>query len=288
DPRHGKFSNDRSLPREERDALLAWIEQRCPKGDDKDLPPSKKLVEGWQVGYPDAIFTMRKEFKVPAHSTKERGPYTYFRIMTNVDTALWIQAVEGKARSRRAVNHMAVYMIRPDRKNERNLLNEGLLGGYVPGNPGESFPPGAARKIPKGSELFFVMHYTPNGTEQVDKSSVGLVFAKKPPKHEIRSRAVLNADFVIPPGAANHKVMASYTFDKEILVWGYLPPMHLRGKSFEYKAVYPDGKAETLLSVPRYDFGWQTTYRLKEPLRLPAGTRIECTAHFDNSAGNRN
>jgi hypothetical protein len=136
--------------------------------------------------------------------------------------------------------------------------------------------------------LIFQMHYTPNGVEQADRSSVGVVYAKEPPRHEVRTRSIATRNFAIPAGAANHPVTSATTFKQDALLWSLLPHMHLRGKSFEYKVVFPDGKTETLLSVPRYDFGWQANYRLAKPLRLPAGTRIECRAHFDNSAGNPN
>jgi len=132
------------------------------------------------------------------------------------------------------------------------------------------------------------MHYTPNGVEQTDRSSVGLVFAKGPPKSEVKTKAITQYLLKIPPGAKDHKVTSATTLRKDAYLWSLLPHMHLRGKSFEYRAVYPDGKTKTLLSVPRYDFGWQATYLLERPLRLPAGTRIECTAYFDNSADNPN
>jgi hypothetical protein len=145
-----------------------------------------------------------------------------------------------------------------------------------------------AKKIPKGSVLAFQMHYTPNGTEQADRSSVGLIFSNKPPKVEVRTRAIAQRVFAVPPGDANYKVTSHSTFREDALLLAFFPHMHLRGKSFEYRAIFPDGRKELLLSVPRYDFNWQTTYELAEPLWLPAGTRIECTAHYDNSAGNPN
>jgi hypothetical protein len=132
------------------------------------------------------------------------------------------------------------------------------------------------------------MHYTANGTEVTDQSSVGLVLAKEPPRHEIMMRFVDNRQFVIPPKAANHEVKVETIFDKEAVILTLSPHMHLRGKDMLFRAVYPDGRKEVLLSVPRYDFNWQYFYALKEPLKVPAGTKIECVAHFDNSAANPN
>src|SRR5262249_11876820 len=121
-----------------------------------------------------------------------------------------------------------------------------------------------------------------------DRSSVGLVFAKEPPKDEVKTKGIAQYFLRIPARASNHKVTSAATFRKDAKLWALLPHMHLRGKSFEYRAVYPDGTKEVLLSVPRYDFAWQATYLLERPLRLPAGTRIECTAIFDNSEDNPN
>jgi hypothetical protein len=145
-----------------------------------------------------------------------------------------------------------------------------------------------AKKIPKGSSLVFQMHYTPNGVEQSDRSSVGLVLSKQPPAQEMHTRAVTQRFILIPAGAANHKVTSVSTFTRDAELYSLMPHMHLRGKDFEYRVTYPDGKNEVLLSVPRYDFNWQSVYRLRQPLKLPAGSKIECTAHFDNSADNPN
>ncbi len=290
DPAHGKFRNDRRLPAEERKTLLAWIDQGCPRGDDRDLPAPREFAEGWTIGKPDAVFTMPKEFTVPAKAPKNGIPYKHFVVPTNFTEDMWVQAVEAKPGNRAVVHHIIVYVL--DGKKRTGEISDGigngLLVAHAPGDLALVLPPGHAKKIPKGATLAFQMHYTPNGTEQTDRSSVALVFAKKPPTHEIRTRAFAQQILLIPPGAANHRAFVTGTFKKDVEITSLFPHMHLRGKSFEFKAVYPDGKREVLLAVPRYDFGWQTNYFFEQPLRLPAGSKIECTAHFDNSAGNPN
>jgi peroxiredoxin len=287
DPRHGKFANDRSLSREDHDALLTWIDQGCPKGDEKDLPEPKKFAEGWNIGKPDVVFTMPKEFKVPAKMPKNGVRYQYFKVETNFDEDKWIQAAEAKPGNKAVVHHIIVYVLgKGGLRNFEDGIGSGFLVAYAPGDLGVFYPEGGAKRIPKGATLYFQMHYTPNGTEQSDRSSVGLMFAKEAPRHEVKTKAIASLFLNIPPGAPNHKATSATTLSKDAILWSLLPHMHLRGKSFDYQAVYPDGKRETLLSVPRYDFGWQATYMLKEPLRLPAGTRIECTAYYDNSKDN--
>lgn len=165
-------------------------------------------------------------------------------------------------------------------------IGQGMLIAYAPGDQPMILPPGQAKKIPKGSQIVLQMHYTPNGKAGTDCSSIGLIFAKEPPKSEVRTRSVANPRFEIPPGHANYEVKASRAFEKDAVIVSFLPHMHYRGKSFLYEIVYPDGKREPVLNVPKYDFNWQTTYELAKPIHVPAGTKIECTAFFDNSKNN--
>jgi peroxiredoxin len=290
DPRFGHWSNDRSLTKEDRDALLAWVDGGCPKGDDNDLPPPREFARGWTVGKPDVVFEMPQAFTVPAKVGSAGLKYQYFVAPTNFSEDRWVQAAEARPGNRAVVHHIIVYVAMPGQKRQpgEDGIGDGFLTAYAPGDLPAVFPPGTAKKLPKGCVLAFQMHYTPNGVEQPDRSSVGLVFAKAPPRHEVRTRAIAEKFLTIPKGAANHPEYASSQFDRDAEILGLFPHMHLRGKDFEFRAAYPDGKSETLLRVPRYDFNWQSTYRLAKPLKVPAGTRIDCTAHYDNSAGNPN
>ena len=148
-------------------------------------------------------------------------------------------------------------------------------------------PEGVSRRIPAGSKLVFQMHYTPNGSPQVDQSEVGLVFADpKTVRKELAMGAIVNFQFLIPPGEPNFRLDADDDFDEDVLIYALPPHMHFRGKAFRFTAVYPNGRKEVLLDVPRYDFNWQNVYWLAEPKRLPAGSRLVCNAVYDNSADN--
>jgi peroxiredoxin len=282
DGKHGKFTNDRSLTAEEHDTLLAWIDQGCPKGADADMPPPRTYPVDWSIGTPDTILTMPKAYQVPAKAPPGGVKYQHFMVKTNFDKDVYVSALECKPGAPGVVHHIVLFIA-------KGLSFDGIepLATWVPGDRGLRCPPGTARKIPRGATIVFQMHYTPNGFAQEDKSSVGLIFAKEPCV-ELHSKIVYNMKIAIPPGDANHKIVGSWTFPKEVLLWNLMPHMHLRGKSFEYAAVFPDGKREVLLSVPRYDFGWQTTYTLARPVRLPAGAKLECVGIFDNSMGNAN
>jgi hypothetical protein len=161
-----------------------------------------------------------------------------------------------------------------------------MLGGVAPGTPPWTAAPGEGKLLPAGSSLVFQMHYSRNGRDEVDQTSIGVKYATGPVHRERHTVGVANLAFAIPPGANNFRVDAWHTFNEEIDILGYMPHMHLRGKSFEYRAIFPDGREEILLSVPRYDFNWQLTYDLVRPLSVPKGTTIHCIAHYDNSAEN--
>jgi hypothetical protein len=166
-----------------------------------------------------------------------------------------------------------------------------LLASYAPGKGPDVYPPGTAKRIPAGSTIVLQIHYSSfHGvikTPQKDRTIVGLIFAKQPPEKRAVTFTVPNQFFKIPAGAANHRVTAAYTFDREVQLISYMPHMHLRGKDMKYEVVFPDGRRQTLLWVPKFEFNWQTVYRLKDPLTIPKGTRIIVTAHFDNSAKNQ-
>jgi len=168
------------------------------------------------------------------------------------------------------------------------IAGQGFLAAYVPGLRPIPYAKGMAKCIPAGSSLTFQIHYTPNGTAQDDVTRIGLWFADaKSVTREVKTVAATNLMFAIPPGAGNYQVDAtSNRLPEGSQVLTFMPHMHLRGKAFFYEAVFPNGKRETLLDVPRYDFNWQTAYREVKPLSFPAGTRIHAIAHFDNSVNN--
>jgi peroxiredoxin len=288
DPKFGKFSNDRRLTKEEKATLLTWLDKGTPRGDPKDLPPPRKFTDGWRIGKPDAVITMPVEFDVPAKMPKYGVPYKHFAVTTNFPEDRWIVQAEAKPGAPEVVHHIIVFVVPPGRMFIPGDPKTPPLCGTAPGDMPLQLPPGYAKHIPKGARLIFQMHYTPNGKAIKDRSSIGLVFAKEPPKKSVVTEPVYNLFFSIPAGAANHKVEASYRCRQDGEIIGFMPHMHLRGKDFLYQALYPDGKSEVLLSVPKYNFNWQSVYRPATPIGMPKGTRLQCIAHFDNSDKNPN
>ena len=158
---------------------------------------------------------------------------------------------------------------------------------YLPGHMPEIRPTGYALRIPAGAYLQFQVHYSNHhGLDVKDRTSVGLVFAKEPVKHEVAQYEIWNNMFRIPPNDSNHRVTSCFTLPKDVTAVAYTAHMHFRGKSMTTKAIYPDGHEEVLLDVPHYDCRWQETYFLKKQFLLPKGAKLMTVAYFDNSKNN--
>ncbi len=289
DPKYGHFLNDRRLSQKEIDTIAAWVDAGAPKGEDGDLPPLPKFEQGWRLGKPDAVFYLQEEVSIPADGVV---PYLYYEVPTNFTEDKWVQAAEIRPGNRSVVHHIIVNVKESGAKKSSGEVNtreeRGVkLAGFAPGEQPKVFPPGTAKLLKAGSTLIFQMHYTPNGVAAKDRSYIGLFFAKEPVQRVVHTGMALNAQFVIPPGADNYEVRSSWEAKEDIYLVDLMPHMHVRGKDFTYTAVYPDGRSEIILHVPRYDFNWQLLYQLKQPLLLPKGSRLECVAHFDNSIKNR-
>lgn len=284
DPHIGEWTNDRRLSQKEIDTIVAWVDLGVPEGSSKDLPALPKFASGWQIGEPDVVFQMPEEFTVPAQG---EVPYMYFTVPSNFKEDMYVTAMEARAGELSVVHHIVIYIRDPNEKQtRRGDIGAGLLGALSPGMTPFIATLGTAKLIKAGSQIVFQMHYTPSGRVTKDRSMMGLKFAKAPVDRVVTTTAAWDARFEIPAGADNHEVRAAWTADQDIEIISLMPHMHLRGKDYKYVAHYPDGRAETLLSVPAYDFGWQVYYYPKKAIRIPKGTRIETIAHYDNSTRN--
>ena len=291
DAAFGHFKNDRRLTAEDKATLLKWIDQGCQEGVAKDLPQPRQFLDGWRLPRePDEIIKLRKPIAVPANSFLGFGvPYQYVPVGEPFAEDKWIEAVEVRPEYRAVVHHIICFIIPPGGTIfdvAGRDFGRHMLGAYVPGDAPVVMPPGHARKIAKGSQLMFEIHYTPNGKAGPDRSMVGVCYAKGPPKHEIQNASIMNGRFLIPPGAENHEVKSEMEFPKDTTLFIFTPHMHVRGKAFKMELVSKEGSREVLLNVPKYDFNWQANYELAKPRDIPAGSKIECTAHYDNSKKN--
>jgi hypothetical protein len=304
DPQHSHFSNDPRLSQKDIDAITAWVASGAPEGDPKDTPPNPNYPAGWQIGAPDVVLPMTVEFNIPAEGVI---PYKYFAVPTNFTEDKYVQFAEIRQGDRAHVHHVIVSVRYPEHgelppageikpaqlgtfrrsSNERPADSDGRLVGWAPGEAPLELRAGRAKLIKKGSTLIFQVHYTTNGEPGKDRTSVGLIFSKAPVEKRVITAGATQSNFAIPPGAANHEVKSEFTFKEDSHIDSLHPHMHMRGKDFKYTLVYPDGKEQVLLSVPKWDFGWQLTYVFKEEVFAPKGSKLVCVAHYDNSLNNK-
>lgn len=314
DPQYGRFMNDRSLNDREIAQIVSWVNAGAPEGNPKGAPPPIHWKTGWNI-QPDQIFQMPDPYVIPATGTLE---YVYIVIPTQFIRDTWVTAAEVRPSARAAVHH-AIAVVRPpgsqwlkeakpfipyippvesaapeaqpgpnDPQSDPVNMSYEYLAGYSPGMQAERFDADqSAKLIPAGSDIVLQMHYMTNGKTTVnDQTRLGLTLAKEPPRKRFMSAVVSGGRWAIPPGDPNYEGHAKLTFGEPVELVFLQPHMHVRGKDMTIRVVYPTGKTETLLAVAHYDFYWQLVYYLDKPRQLPQGTRVEVTAHWDNSANN--
>ncbi len=301
------FLNDRSLTREEIRAIADWVDAGAPEGPRLSKAfEAQNRSDGWSLGKPDLVI------RVPGFAVPASGALGYRYLITGglFPKDVWLRAAEWRVDQRTVVHHVNAYVRGPEssylkgypkgeviaatvedrarrRPGERNFDRREQLLGWEPGYRPMPWLEDGGKFVRAGSDIVFEIHYNPNGKPVTDYSELGLYLAKAPPVERVLGVDTLrDLDLAIPAEDRDCVSRAEMTLAREVKLVSIQPHMHYRGKAMEVSAVYPDGHREVLLSVPRYDFHWQTTYVLKEPKRLPAGTRLESIAHFDNSPNN--
>jgi hypothetical protein len=309
----GTFHNERLLREQERQTLTAWAASGAVNGDPGDLPAQPTFSDGWALGKPDVVLEMQEDYRVPANGTVQ---YEWLYIPTNFTEPKWVKSLEIRPGNRSVVHHVLIYhRAKPDRKTppiargnrsdqsnpppdepgvsshpRRNLsgMPPRLIATYAPGTNPQVAPPGTAFRLEPGGILELQMHYTANGQPATDRTKVGITFSTEPSPREVVPQHFMNMRMKLPAGAADVAVTTDLEFLQDATVWGLFPHTHLRGKRWAYTLELPNGEKKSILSVPRYDFNWQTYYMFREPLQVPKGSKIISTAWYDNSAANKN
>jgi hypothetical protein len=301
-PGFGDFLDVRRLGDREIALVRDWMAAGAPEGDPRDLPAPRTWPDTWTHGAPDLILAPEAAYEVPS---SDRDLYRCFVIPTGFPEDRYVSAVEFVPGNRKIVHHVLTYI---DTEGAAKALDEaepgqgytcfggpgfpprGGLGGWAPGSPPQVNPDGVALLLPAGARVVMQVHYHNRGpAAETDRTQMGLHFAKAPVDKRVRSIPILNRTFLIPAGAARHEVRASYTLPPtwNLHAIGISPHMHLLGREMKVTATYPDGSVRPLIYIDDWDFHWQGLYRFANPVPLPGGTRIDVTAIYDNSEGNR-
>ncbi|MEM7100208.1 MAG: redoxin domain-containing protein [Pseudomonadota bacterium] len=272
---------------EEQQKLIRWIDAGAPIDGTRDPLAELKVSNAkFSLGEPDLIYT------VPAQDIPATGviDYRYVPVELNLDKDVWVQAMEFVPGDREVLHHVIAYVQSPTEKSVRGKdtgADQGEnMAGFAPGRQPDQFHDDSGRLLRKGSNLLLQMHYTTSGRETVDETQVGIYLHDKPPEHVMSGGVAGQRRFMIPAHAKEHKLRGEQEVERDAYLYQMTPHMHFRGRYMTYSVEYPDGKTELLLSVPKYDFNWQFSYRLVEPVFLPAGSKIVAEGAMDNSDRN--
>jgi hypothetical protein len=301
DPAYGHFANDRTLNDATIKTLVAWVDGGSVEGNAKDAPPPVNFPEGWSIK-PDMVIEMPQDIHLPATGTIN---YKSILVKANFTEDMWVIAADLRPGNAAAVHHMRA-IVRPpgstwmkdavpgvayeagDAEVGRQGEGTDLLGKFNPGLGAQDFSRfDSAKFVPKGSDIVFSMHYTATGKPTTDRSKLGLIFSKQPPKlRYFVSEGPTAGNLAIPAGEGNAEVVSEMTALEDTQLVYMQPHMHLRGKDYEVRLISPAGESKTIFKA-KWDFNWQLGFDLAEPLAIPKGTRIVGIAHFDNSANNK-
>ncbi len=293
-----KFRDAHLLTAEQIALFRKWAEAGAPQGDPKETPPLPKFTEGWRAGEPDFIADPGEDYKLEAEG---RDVYRCFVVKTNFDEDRYVSAIEVRPGNRKVVHHLIAYLDTSGRAQELDAKDpgpgytsfggpgftpNGALGGWAPGNEAYPTAAGVGWLLPKGASIILQVHYHKSGKPETDRTRMGLHFVQGPVDKRVRWLTVVNPLFRLTPGETKQTVRAVQMVPVDSTVYAVMPHMHLLGKTADVTATLPDGTQKKLVGVPGWDFNWQQTYAFNEPVKLPAGTRIDLVATYDNSAEN--
>jgi hypothetical protein len=279
-PGYGNFQNPRVLTQKEIDLFVAWADGGAKEGNPADMPPLPQFAEGWQIGTPDLVLTMKEPVTIPASGTI---PYATYPADFEFPEDTWIQAIEIRPGNRRVVHHAVA---------QANVAGENAgMGGqnvhlYSPGLDAMIWREGYGKFFPKGTRISFQMHYNAIGTETTDLTKVGFRFAKTPVHTQVNTTIVTNTSLLVPPMVQKHEVIGAFQFPVDARIHGLRPHMHLRAQLGTASLITPDGARRVLLHVPRWDDAWQNYYVLEKPAQVARGSILEYLAQYDNSPAN--
>jgi peroxiredoxin len=303
------FHNERKLTDKEIATLATWVDSSMPEGDPKDAPKPREFVDGWQLGKPDLVLTVPEEMTVGASG---KDLFRVFVLPTNLDEDTFVTAIDVRPSNKRVVHHTLNFIDRTgkgreleeaEKKREKKadeqdhgpgysvamgvgFVPQGGLSGWAPGQMPRHLPEGAGYSLPKGSDVVVQVHYHRNGRVEKDKLTIGLYFAKKPIKTVYQGMVIRGTFLWIPAGDAAFKAKGMTEVLQDCTLHSVMPHMHMLGRQIKVTLTPPEGEPTTLVAIKDWDYNWQETYWLKEPIQVKAGTKMQVDALYDNSDKN--
>ncbi len=299
EPGIGHFAGERRLTEEEIDLIRRWSESGSTEGNPADLPPPPRFADGWQLGEPDLVLRMAEPYALAASGPDE---YRCFVLPIRVPAGKFIKSIEYRPGNRKVVHHAVITSLPHEQAIARLAEGDGksflsglappgrLLSGplsiWTPGMEPHWLPGDLASSWPDNTDLVLQLHLHPSGKPEVEQSVIGIHLTDQKPTASLKLNVFSNNKIDIPPNQPDYEVRASKTLSAETTLFGVFPHLHLIGRSIRAEAVLPDATRIPLISITNWDFNWQYYYQYAEPVRLPAGTRIDVRWTYDNSASN--
>ncbi len=278
--------------------IKEWAATGAPEGNRAELPPLPKFTTGWSLGEPGLVLQADQEFTLDADG---RDVYQCFVIPTKFTEDRYLSALEVRPSNRRVVHHVVAFTDTTGKGRERDAATPepgyrtfggpGVPGaqwleGWAPGKSPRHLPADHGMFVPKGADIILQVHYNKTGKAETDLTKIGFYFVKGPVDKRVRIHTHAYPGLNIPPGNAHYNVTNTYTVPAGVTVLAVWPHMHLIGRSMNVEATLPGGTKQPMVTVPDWNFNWQLGYHFKEPLKFPAGTKIQLTAQYDNSTNN--
>lgn len=295
----GHFADARRLTDDEIAVIRKWADSGAVEGVAADLPKPPQFTEGWQLGEPDLIVKMPEPYTLTASGPDE---YRCFVLPVSIPSGKYIESIEFRPGNRKIVHHAVITSLSHKEAESKLAAGDGksflsglappgrLLSGplsiWTPGMEPHKLPAELASAWPENTDLVLQLHLHPSGKEEAEQSTLGFYLTDKKPSARLQMNAFSNNRIDIPAGDSNFQVQASKTLNAEATLFGVFPHQHLIGRSMKAEATLPDSTKVPLISISDWDFNWQYYYRYEEPVKLPAGSRIDVSWSYDNSAEN--
>ena len=270
---YGHFANDMSLTGREISLILSWADGGAPSGvllvDEDKSPVFIPPLTGWEQGPPDAVVAVAADQKIAADS-----PFRVerFEVSTGLKQARWLRSLQLNPSDRRAIRYAAIY----DARNGR------WLGTWTPSSKVSAMPAGSGVQLPAAAKLTVEIGYRGAMEDASGAGELGLYFAEKAPAQTAASIEIAPAPVSVAPGKTGERFRAETTIKSATTIAAMWPRLGPGARSIELTAIRPDGSVEPMLWVNSFRVEWPTPYIMKEPITLPAGTRLVMTAYYDN------